>query len=352
MQFDQCRRIMQACEKQIAAILDRVDHHSGAALRHDSRRKHLRFRYRVGMVPIRTTDPTGAVRDSVVFPRNLSASGMAYMHRGFVYPGSEVRVVLKRTDGDPIALSGIVRACRHVEAMFHEVGVEFHSRLNPEMFCPADEIDAAQRSAPPSTPPARILFVSHDRDQSDFLRRALADSNLRIQTAPFIGAAIDMVKRSRFDLIVVDERLEHIEADEIEPAIRDAGHRGPVFHATAQPDPASPRLTIQSPINPDELCVRVAQSLSPGEGLPPTPSQPHSPHDRAPESQTPAPGRVLPLIAPIHPTDSPVSPPSSPSTSWIPTHGPQPRPSTPRPSRRRAARPGRTPRPRDPLVRG
>jgi len=41
-----------------------------------------------------------------IWPRNISGSGIGFLHGGFVYPGTRVMVELPRSGRDPVRLSG------------------------------------------------------------------------------------------------------------------------------------------------------------------------------------------------------------------------------------------------------
>lgn len=77
----------------------------------------------------------GAIRYQVK-PRNLSFSGMGFLHGNFLHIGSQCRCVLKAPEGDELEVSATVMRCEYVEAGVHEVGVKFDSEITLDQFVP------------------------------------------------------------------------------------------------------------------------------------------------------------------------------------------------------------------------
>jgi len=62
-------------------------------------------------------------------PRNISRSGMAFLHGGYLHDGTRVVCKLK-ISGKQLCLDGKVVRCRFVSANIHEVGVAFDRRID------------------------------------------------------------------------------------------------------------------------------------------------------------------------------------------------------------------------------
>ncbi len=64
-----------------------------------------------------------------VWTRNVSQHGMAFLHNYVIPVGTLVTIELpvRTPTGDPVVKECIVRRCRHLEGMTHEIGVEFCS---------------------------------------------------------------------------------------------------------------------------------------------------------------------------------------------------------------------------------
>jgi len=61
-------------------------------------------------------------------PRNISRSGMAFLHGGYIHEGTPVVVKLK-ISGKNLRLDANVVRCRFVSGNIHEVGVAFDRRI-------------------------------------------------------------------------------------------------------------------------------------------------------------------------------------------------------------------------------
>ena len=102
--------------------LDRVD-----AERSPDQRRGPRRSYRTRRVLICILDERGGELSAFRVPtRNLSHSGMSFLHKWMLAPGTTVRVHLPVRAGE-LRLEATVVYCRHISGMIHEVGVRFTS---------------------------------------------------------------------------------------------------------------------------------------------------------------------------------------------------------------------------------
>jgi hypothetical protein len=99
------------------------------------RRKYERFMYRSRSALILTLcERDGGERRFLVRARNLSSWGMGFLHGGFLYTGTAVRILLKTTDDEPVIVAGMIVRCVHVRAHVHEIGVRFDEELDLSAF--------------------------------------------------------------------------------------------------------------------------------------------------------------------------------------------------------------------------
>ena len=107
-------------------------------------RDNDRFSYRPAEpVGVEIVHPGGSVMRFAVQPRDLSSSGMGFLHGGFIHPGSTCSVELSDKEDKPILARGTVARCRMIKGRVHEVGIAFDERVELEMFhiepiCAAD----------------------------------------------------------------------------------------------------------------------------------------------------------------------------------------------------------------------
>lgn len=118
---------------ECTALLDALDKATGVEGGSTKRgTKRWRFRNRI----LTSIKQNVLAQSFYVSPRNLSSGGIAFLHGGYVHPGSPVAVVLRdKFDGVKI-FRGRTTRCTHVKGRLHEVAVQFESKLNPKDFVP------------------------------------------------------------------------------------------------------------------------------------------------------------------------------------------------------------------------
>jgi hypothetical protein len=128
-------------------VLDRLDELE----REDAgreRRTQERFDYRpeAGLT-VRIEQPGGSVSTHLVAGRNISTTGLSFLHGGFLHIGTRCTVRLIALNDESFMASGRVSRCRSVHGRVHEVGLKFDRPLELAKF-----ITVASAAAP-STPP-------------------------------------------------------------------------------------------------------------------------------------------------------------------------------------------------------
>jgi hypothetical protein len=89
------------------------------------RRGILRSRYRVGAQVRFVAAGLGKVVTSEVMTRNLSRSGLSFLHETLIYPGQRVEVRLPLPDRSVRNIGGKVVRVRPAGKGMYEIGVEF-----------------------------------------------------------------------------------------------------------------------------------------------------------------------------------------------------------------------------------
>ncbi len=115
---------------QRSKLLCRLDESPGMGRAVDRRRQE-RIEYRMPDIAVVVQHPGGGAGKFLVHARNISAGGMAFIHGGYVHPGSDCRVALTRRDGRPLTVAGVIAHCRHLEGPHHEVGIRFRKEIDP-----------------------------------------------------------------------------------------------------------------------------------------------------------------------------------------------------------------------------
>lgn len=250
-------------------LLCRLDD-SPASRAASCRRRWKRWEYRMSDIAVLVLHPGGGTGRYLVCARNLSAGGLSFIHGGFIHLGSECRIVLPKRDGAPMAVAGTVVHCRHLERSTHEIGVEFASEIDPAAVLPPSTAEG-QKTDSLEMPAlsGQILVV----DQSPAERRLMAlhlgstGATLKLVDTP--GAALDAVRRQRFDLIACDINLDNYDALRMIRLMREVGYRGPILVVTAENDverlvaarEAGANAIIGKPYNPAYLASLLGEWL-------------------------------------------------------------------------------------------
>lgn len=88
-----------------------------------------------------------------VRPLNISATGIAFLHGAFVYPGTECSVIARGKDGVPRQCTGHVVRCRMIQGRVHEIGMRFDEPIDiSELVDGAAEADEIEEPDGPILP--------------------------------------------------------------------------------------------------------------------------------------------------------------------------------------------------------
>jgi hypothetical protein len=119
-------RPIRLTEEQLRGLLDHLD---GATTKPEKEvRRSDRISYRTLNVTIHVLSGTDQVSTSFQVPtRNLSASGLAFLHKQMLPIRQRLRIEIPMIDERILKVLAEVVRCRHVQGMVHEIGVRFQS---------------------------------------------------------------------------------------------------------------------------------------------------------------------------------------------------------------------------------
>jgi hypothetical protein len=139
---------------QVQALMDLEREDGGFGTR--DQRRDPRHAYLVGgSVLIEVMHPGGSRVRYLVRPRNLSRSGLGFLHGNFIYTGTRCVVMLLTRRGVSTPCTARVVRCRHIQGKVHGLGIKFDrplDNLDDYLACPAGA--AAATSPDPSVPQA------------------------------------------------------------------------------------------------------------------------------------------------------------------------------------------------------
>ncbi|MCX5662534.1 MAG: PilZ domain-containing protein [Planctomycetota bacterium] len=134
---------------QFAEILEDLERSRSQAPDGNRRKGDRQACSAVAGVLLEIEHPGGVMARFIVRPRDISRTGVGFVHGGFVYKGSKVIVTLVMLDREMIVLRGTVVRCRHLKARIHEIGMRFNEPLKADPFAvPAEaEVEPAPAKA-------------------------------------------------------------------------------------------------------------------------------------------------------------------------------------------------------------
>ena len=89
--------LKSSAHQQLGVVLDRLDD-AARKKTPNERRAHERLKYRASDIALIIVHPGGTMSRVVARARNVSAGGIAVLHSGYLHPGSEVSIILRRRD--------------------------------------------------------------------------------------------------------------------------------------------------------------------------------------------------------------------------------------------------------------
>jgi DNA-binding response OmpR family regulator len=82
--------------------------------------------------------------------------------------------------------------------------------------------------------PVRILIVEDEPKVSDFIRRGLTDERFSVDVAPDGARALELVRATIYDLLILDVMLPDIDGFEVCRRVRSLGQKVPVLMLSAR----------------------------------------------------------------------------------------------------------------------
>jgi len=225
-------------------LVSDVDSAAGPAVGRE--RRALRVRYTEARAILTLHAATGGDTKFAVVPRNLSRNGLAFVHGRFIYANARVEVMLKSLDGKWQEIAGVVRLCRHVSGIVHEVSVVFDESIDLNDFVelspeeemihleelaadrPEDESDEVRRLA------GTVLVVDSFPTDRKLFCLWLSKAGFETSAASTAEDARSAIEQGNYDLAVIDLRLPGESGIELIKAMRASGFGAPILAVTAE----------------------------------------------------------------------------------------------------------------------
>ncbi|MEL7087330.1 MAG: response regulator [Planctomycetota bacterium] len=215
----------------------------------DNERRALRVDFHGRKVLVTITNSHGQKVGHSVLPRNLSRRGLAFVHGRFVYPDSRCHVTLPMQNGKWTAIEGVVRNCRHIQGIVHEVSVVFDEALNLNDFVRLTASQQERHRAEMSqdfdpendldvNAAGRALVIDDMATDRKLYRMWLGKLNLATNEASGVTTTIEQMAHCQFDMILVNLELGEESGTELIQHLRGQGYERPIIATSASETPA------------------------------------------------------------------------------------------------------------------
>ena len=125
---------------ELEAIYEQLDSGTGDS---SHRRQSSRLSFRQPSVGVEIIQPGGGQTQITVACRNLSRTGLGFLHSSYVHVGTRVVLTLTHRTALRVRVAAKVMRCRHVTRTVHDVGVMFDEPINVRDFMELDKPVAA-----------------------------------------------------------------------------------------------------------------------------------------------------------------------------------------------------------------
>lgn len=203
--------------QELEELLDALDRREEA--QYGAVRREPRYPYRHYDVKLHIIEPSGTQRTIRVITRNLSNHGLAFVHAGFLYPGTRCTADLITADNAWQRVGGVVVRCTLISGKLHDLGVRFD-----------EPIDASRFVA--FTLSARILLVEDSPTIARMTRHVLEKVGAQTEVVSSGDEAIERATSEPFDLILMDLEMPERDGLATTQELRKRGLRVPIIAYT------------------------------------------------------------------------------------------------------------------------
>ncbi len=213
-------RTIRMDKAEVEKVLDAMDEHKGDNTE-SNLRTYERFTYRNSECVVHIKQPGAGTPVTYFCPtRNISEGGVSFLHGGFVYAGSEIRIQLISAFGAWQDVNGTVVSCDLVKAPIHEVCVRFDQLIDPGDYCQ----DATKRP---------VLLVDDDLSIVRLATVLLQKLKCNVETAENGQVGVEMALKGTYEVIIMDIEMPVMDGFTAVKELRAKGYSGDIVAATA-----------------------------------------------------------------------------------------------------------------------
>ncbi len=174
--------------------------------------------------------PGGNVSAYQAWTRYLASESVGLIHGGYVHIGSTAKVRLPTIWHGVETLPGRVNQCEHVCGSMHNSTIVFEHEADLRLFL-SEMADLAVNRADEdevTSLTGRVLVLAEQEADCRLVQHHLRVTRLALTVSQSLGRALDELKRSPFDVVLMDWSGDAEGGDQWLGSIREAGYRGKV----------------------------------------------------------------------------------------------------------------------------
>jgi CheY-like chemotaxis protein len=215
-------RTIRMEDGKLVTLLERLDAAGETA---KAKRSSERFSYRVRGCVAHMQQPGAAGSTPYqVATRDISATGMAFLHGGYVHIGTRCLIQLITAHGTWDEIRATVVRCGFVEGNVHEVGVKFDNPIEPGDYCS-------------SAVKPRVLLAEDDPSLAKLGTFCLRRLNAEVEVAENGQVAVDKALNNIYDVVFMDVDMPVLDGLAATRQLREKGYSGLIVALTAGTQP-------------------------------------------------------------------------------------------------------------------
>jgi len=220
--------------KDLNIILDRLDG-AEAKGKVNANREFSRWPFRQQTVELTIWHPGGSKVVLKLACRNLSWGGAGLLHNGFVHTGSVCSLLIRKADGTPTVVEGVIQRCSHRGGTLHELGMKFNGSVDVREFVSgaSPSMNVMERVTPDKLE-GRVLYVEDCALDVRIIRHFLRETTIRLKDVETAAAGLAEAHLG-WDVILLDWRLPDLNGTDLALKMREAGLNTPIILVTADP---------------------------------------------------------------------------------------------------------------------
>lgn len=198
------------------------------------KRQSARLSYRHDGILLDIVQPGGGQTTICVACRNLSRTGLGFLHSSYLHTGTKVVAKLMHHSKKLVRVQARVVRCRHVTRHVHEVGVMFDEPINVRDFMASDPLNQnfTCEKVDPGHLSGTILIVAEYKIEQACVQSMLRDTAMDFEFATSIDEGVEAAKRG-VAIVVCDDTFETGSGVDFVAKARAAGVRSPIILMSA-----------------------------------------------------------------------------------------------------------------------